>query len=359
MPQEEQEEVLKRLAGAGMAVVVLGALGMFARTEPSRRLGARAVIVQGRDLASVAALVRAVGGSVTHELGVINAVGARLDPTQARRIRERDPQVRFYADRQFEVAATTTTTSRTVRDEFTNVSYANNNGTQRWSSDWIETGDDGLPYASDGASIVSDSGSNRLRIARTGIALSRQVGLLPTTTSAVLSFSYRRVGLESGDFLSVQVSANGQSFTELGRLAGPANDGGYSNASYDITSFKSATTTIRFVSSFTLESSAYLADAVYLDDVQLTFVVPNSAISYPALSGLSTLHAQGIRGKNVTVAVLDSGVWAHPNLLTGLDGGARNVAEYDAIRNVVDSQWGQGVLSTDQTGTGPTSRASC
>jgi subtilisin family serine protease len=106
------------------------------------------------------------------------------------------------------------------------------------------------------------------------------------------------------------------------------------------------------VSSFTRESSAYLADAVYVDNVQVAFVVPNSANAYPALAGLPGLHAQGIRGQNVVVAVLDSGVWAHPNLLAGLDGGARNLVQYDAIRNVIDSQWGQGVLSTDESGHG-------
>src|SRR6185369_1861299 len=102
-----------------------------------------------------AALVRSVGGTITHELGVINAVGARIDPAQARLLRTRDPQIRMYADRRFELAATTPTTSRTVRDEFANVAYSNNNGTQRWSTDWTETGDDALPYASAGASIVS------------------------------------------------------------------------------------------------------------------------------------------------------------------------------------------------------------
>jgi hypothetical protein len=60
---------------------------------------------------------------------------------------------------------------RTVRDEFTAVAYGNNNGTQRWSRDWTETGDDGLPYDSGGASIVTDQSSGRLRIGRSGITI--------------------------------------------------------------------------------------------------------------------------------------------------------------------------------------------
>jgi serine protease AprX len=333
-------------------VIILGALGAVRETKTPRRERPRPVIVQGHDLASVSSLVRAVGGTVTHELGVINAVGAQLDPEQARFLRERDPRIRFYADRHFEVAATGATSSSTVRDEFAATSYGNNNGTVRWSSDWTETGDDGLPYASAGASIVSDLNDSRLRIARTGIALSRKVGLLPATTSAVLSFSYRRAGLESGDFVSVQASANGTTFTEISRLAGPASDGVYRTASYDVTAFRSPNTTVRFVSSFNAESSAYLADAVYLDDVQVTFVVPNSASSYPALSGLVNLHTQGIRGTNVVVAVLDTGMWAHPNLSTGADGGAKVLAQYDATRNLIQSQWGQNVVTSDLSGHG-------
>ena len=37
------------------------------------------VIIQGADAASVAAAVRAVGGEITHELGIIRAVAARLN----------------------------------------------------------------------------------------------------------------------------------------------------------------------------------------------------------------------------------------------------------------------------------------
>ncbi|MGD2176735.1 MAG: hypothetical protein PVG71_02825, partial [Anaerolineae bacterium] len=36
------------------------------------------MIVQGSDVATVAALVEGIGGEVTHELGIIDAVGARL-----------------------------------------------------------------------------------------------------------------------------------------------------------------------------------------------------------------------------------------------------------------------------------------
>ena len=58
-----------------------------------------AVLVQGSDLAAVAEAVRAVGGEVTHELGIINAVGARLTPTQIRRLEATDETLRIRPDR--------------------------------------------------------------------------------------------------------------------------------------------------------------------------------------------------------------------------------------------------------------------
>ena len=56
------------------------------------------VLVQGSDVATVAAAVRAVGGEVTHKLGIINAVGARLTPTQIRRLEASDDTLRIRAN---------------------------------------------------------------------------------------------------------------------------------------------------------------------------------------------------------------------------------------------------------------------
>ena len=51
-------------------------------TSRSGSLTTSSVIVQASDAASAARLVNAVGGTVTHELGIIRAVGAKLLPAQ-------------------------------------------------------------------------------------------------------------------------------------------------------------------------------------------------------------------------------------------------------------------------------------
>src|SRR5215217_7765050 len=62
------------------------------------------VIVQATDLVLAARAVRSVGGTVTHELGIIDAVGAKLNAAQLRAI-ETMPGIRgIYPDGQVKTA---------------------------------------------------------------------------------------------------------------------------------------------------------------------------------------------------------------------------------------------------------------
>ena len=54
----------------------------IAPVRPSGEAEVSSFIVQGRDVAAVADLVRDAGGEVTHELKIIHAVGARLNREQ-------------------------------------------------------------------------------------------------------------------------------------------------------------------------------------------------------------------------------------------------------------------------------------
>ncbi len=62
-----------------------------------------AMLVQGSDLDAVIAAVCAVGGEITHELGIIDAVGARLTPDQVRKLAMNDETLRIRADRMAKV----------------------------------------------------------------------------------------------------------------------------------------------------------------------------------------------------------------------------------------------------------------
>lgn len=55
---------------------------------------------------------------------------------------------------------------------------------------------------------------------------------------------------------------------------------------------------------------------------------------YPTVVGAAALHSHGITGRGVTVAIIDSGLWEHPNLLKDSKGKSRVIARYDAIKDV-------------------------
>ena len=80
-------------------------------TEPTT-----SVLVQGTDVAAVAAAVRAVGGRVTHELGIINTVGARLTPTQMRRLEASDATLRIQPNRATSVSAVANSSAGSAPD---------------------------------------------------------------------------------------------------------------------------------------------------------------------------------------------------------------------------------------------------
>lgn len=57
---------------------------------------------------------------------------------------------------------------------------------------------------------------------------------------------------------------------------------------------------------------------------------------YNSVAGVDALHLQGITGKGVTVAVIDSGLWEHEALMKDTAGKNRVVARYDALTNATN-----------------------
>ena len=218
-------------------------------------------IVQAADMTTAAARVRTVGGELTHQLGIINAVGARLTAAQRWQL-QRAAGLQIYENRA--VRAADGGSTETVRDEFSVQSYSNNDGTVNWAGDWIETNDYG--GATGGDILVSALG--RLRIRRPGKMIHRGV-YLPTDSTATLSFGYQREGFTSADhFVALEVSGDGgATWTQLDRFVGPASDGAMVPALYRISSFASPNTVIRFATSGALDGTTFF----FVDDVQVEY----------------------------------------------------------------------------------------
>ncbi|QRM57315.1 VCBS domain-containing protein [Sinorhizobium sp. BG8] len=166
----------------------------------------------------------------------------------------------------------TLSTTNYVLDTFQSGDYQGNNGTANWASDWTETNDwPGLPYSGD-IKIGSSGGNSYLVLSDSdfgadgGDAIQRTVNL-SGATSAVLTFDFQRVGLEADDKVLVQVWSNGE-WKDLKTIAGPGTESGFvSSGSIDLSQYISASTTIRFVATDSLESD----DRVLIDNVKIAY----------------------------------------------------------------------------------------
>ena len=59
---------------------------------------------------------------------------------------------------------------------------------------------------------------------------------------------------------------------------------------------------------------------------------------YNAAAGVEALHLNGVTGRGITIAVVDSGLWEHPALTNDTSGKPRLLAKYDAIANVTGKE---------------------
>jgi serine protease AprX len=221
------------------------------------------------------------GGKVGKRLTMIESFSAELTGKKIIKLAKRKKVRWISLDAPL---FSTATGDPTVRDEFASASFSNNNGTQTWAGNWTETGDDNKP----GSGSVKIA-SGQLQLMNKNRTFLRQVNLAGAA-SATLSFQYKRSGLDdANDYIAIQVSANGGSaWTELGRFAGSGTDSAWQTASYNITGYAAANTTIRFATSSSLGSS----DILNVDNVQIEYALPTptpspTSTSTPTPTGTS------------------------------------------------------------------------
>ncbi|MFL6196772.1 MAG: C25 family cysteine peptidase, partial [Thermoanaerobaculia bacterium] len=135
-------------------------------------------------------------------------------------------------------------TGDTVRDNFGTIAYSNNDGLVNWAGDWFETNDDN--NAANGEIRIT---GGELRIGDNGGAVStieREANLSGAGfTTATLTFDLRTTGVDAGDQMRVEVSANGGgSWTTLETFTGPF---AATSRSYDITARIATNTRVRFI----------------------------------------------------------------------------------------------------------------
>ncbi len=227
------------------------------------------VIVQGDDLDTVRAAVLEVGGEITHELGIINSVGANLTPAQLERL-NRSGLVRIHENRSVE-SSSTEAADQSVLDQFNTVSWSGNNGTASWKAPWVE--DDAAGSGPSAGNVRVLDGSLRLtERPNTGTrpSVSRSVDL-SGATFATFSFDFQTgSGVDRySDIISVDVSADGVTFNQLEKI--DTIRGAVSGSkSYDISAYISAETTVRIV---VYKYYGGYNEYFYVDNAQIEFDV--------------------------------------------------------------------------------------
>ncbi len=155
-------------------------------------------------------------------------------------------------------------------DQFNNEgSYAGNDGTLTWATNWLEINESNGPSSGDEV-VTEDVSEFQLRVRDNdggGEGVKREADL-SACAGSTLSFDYRRESFDnSDDYVTVDVSANGgSSWAEFDRLSGPADESSYQSTSYDISSSMASNTRIRFLTSSSLGGS----DELYIDNVEIT-----------------------------------------------------------------------------------------
>ena len=341
------QTAVARVLGAAILATLVSCSAATSSTPEVRKAAvatAHSFIVEGQSTDVAASAVTAAGGQVVSRLNVIDAVEANLTDEQHARVLAAAGIKQITTN-----TLVSTQAAASVADNFDVGSFGNNSGTHRWWGDWVEQNDDNNPHGGKITVGWVDRGSGRLILTGSGASIYRRAATPASSPSVTLKFKYLRNSLEYGEYVSVQASGNGGlTWSELGRISGAANDSSFLSASYNITAYRGRNTAIRFVGYM---SGQFGDDNVDIDDLEIDYTTTfGDGDPVPVDVDAAPLHSAGIRGRDVGVAVIDTGYWKIDSLDKDSAGNGRVAVQYDAINNVVTNTWSSS--STDTTGHG-------
>jgi len=161
------------------------------------------------------------------------------------------------------------TCNATFVDQFNAENYSGSDGTESWSTSWLEINESDGPTEGD-ERVVDEDSDYHLQVRDNdggGEGVQREADL-SGYTSAILSLGYRRDGFDNdNDWVTIDVSDDGgATWQELLKVFGSGTDSSYVSWSTDITGHIAANTRIRFLTSPNLGKG----DEFYVDNVAIT-----------------------------------------------------------------------------------------
>ena len=262
------------------------------------------VLLQGSSSAEISGLVTRVGGTVTHDLHVINAVGAKLSQQQLDEVLK-SPMIFRHID---------------------DLAYTEPPHDDDEEADCRVRGHIELEITPEGIRWpLYNKRSTPARMEK--LELKWPVALGPVTAIAigntlVSPALYREVTVSS---LSIDFP--------------PASQPVVTGRADLVVSF---TTPLSEAVDLHPRQRDFTIQAGFTGDCS-TDLVPgyennHGDFYYNTVAGVDALHREGITGKGVTIAVVDSGLWEHESLMNDTAGRSRVVARYDARTDVVDRE---------------------
>ncbi|MGB1250524.1 MAG: S8 family serine peptidase [Candidatus Promineifilaceae bacterium] len=265
----------------GLLVLVAAIPRAYANADASTPIS---IIITSDSVENARMAVDNAGGSITHELGIINAVGAIVTEAQITLL-SADPRVKTVHNNEPVIAAGAI---QTAQDNFSQISYANNDGTTAWLTDWEESNDRGK--AKRGKVRIK---RGALTLADNDRSIQRAIALT-NASNVTLSFDYGLWRFDNAnDYVVLEVNA-GDGWVTLDRYAGPKHDRSRQNISYDLSPYASENTQIRFTTSSNLGrrdimsidnlSIEYMAETLIVEGMQ-NYADYFSSVSYSSNNG--------------------------------------------------------------------------
>jgi serine protease AprX len=257
-------------------------------------------------------------GQVRKQLDLITSFSAEMSGKEIEKL-AKNPKVHWISP-DAPVVSTGSAGLSNVLDTFKRISYESNDGTEKWSGGWIEGDQSG-----DAAISTSDVGIFRVvKSSRcmdgtgyclyidpglTGGYVYREVNLANIASATLSLYRFNRLNesFYNGE-VDFEISADGGTTWSILRTYSNKDYIGNGVDTFDITSFASANTRVRFY----IHDTQYNSRGIYFDNVQIEYAVSSV---YREVVGAEALWQQaGLDGQGVTVAVVDSGISDHPDL---------------------------------------------
>lgn len=269
------------------------------------------VMLQGESAKGIAALVAKAGGEITHDLRIIDAVGALVTREQLEEL-QRSPLV----ERSIDDLARIDERERRDDDEACRVRGHIELDLTPDGFNWRIYNKRDEPAALDSISLNWPEQLGSLEELRLGdrVLPLDEASLAEQTGMTLALPAKKRPAIEG----RTQLHARFTKPTEQPGFSAHQND-------FDIQLTFAAGCEDKLVPAYDYNATDY---------------------HYNRVSGVERLHRQGVTGKGVTVAVIDSGLWEHEALALDTRGEPRIVGRYDAINDVA------GTIAEDESGHG-------